>query len=195
MVFVQIVDEYSVTRCTEMMGQRMHPRTEMIWQRFQMPWISSSRILHYSLGHDFTNTIDLSTHEKFEGGEYFDIDTGKFYVIDYIHGSHGDFAIAQTVGPPEWDVFLISLVETSVGHRILNATRVMQRLWRTGIPQHMASSRDMHAAKCTSSFACAVFSRQVLRYQIGRYLRHVRGIYELADIISDIRGMEDSTIS
>ena len=207
MVFVQIVDEYSVTRCTEMMGQRMHSRTEMIWQRFQMPWISSNRILHYSLGHDFTNTIDIENAPidiETQGDAYFDIDTGKFHVLDYIPGSHGDFAI-YTWQPlihdgdfaisPEDDVLLISLVETSVGHCILNAMRAMQRLWRTGRPQHMASSRDMLAAKCTSSFALAFFSRQALRYQIGRYLRHVRGIYELADIISDIRGMEDSTIS
>ena len=84
MVFVQIVDEYSVTRCTEMitrtemMGQRMHSRTEMIWQRFQMPWISSNRILHYSLGHDFTNTIDL--YEKFEeagGGNWKQEEAGR----------------------------------------------------------------------------------------------------------------------
>jgi hypothetical protein len=180
MVFVQIVDEYSVTRCTEMMGQRMHPRTEMIWQRFQMPWISSSRILHYSLGHDFTNTIDIENAPSGgEGDAYFDIDTGKFHVLHYIHHALCTDS-AQTVGPPAEKVLLISLVETSVGHCILNAMRVMQRLWRTGRPQHMASSRDMLAAKRTSSFALAFFSLRPLRYQIRQYLRHVRGMYELA---------------
>ena len=55
--------------------------------------------------------------------------------------------------------------------------RVMQRLWRTGGPQHMASSRDMLAASYTSSFALAFFSRQTLRYQIRQYLRKtVRGM-------------------
>ena len=143
--------------------------------------MSESRILQYSIGHDFTNTIDIENAPSGgEGDAYFDIDTGKFHVLDYIHGSHGDFAIAQTVGPPEDDVLLISLVETSVGHCILNAMRVMQRLWRTGRPQHMASSRDMLAAKCTSSFALAFFSLRPLRYQIRQYLGHVRGMYELA---------------
>jgi hypothetical protein len=155
--------------------------TEMIWQRLRMPWMSESRILQYSIGHDFTNTIDIENGPSGgEGDAYFDIDTGKFHVLDYIHGSHGDFAVAQTVGPPEDDVLLISLVETSVGHCILNAMRVMQRLWRTGRPQHMASSRDMLAAKCSSSFALAFFSLRALRYQIRQYLRHVRGMYELA---------------
>ena len=168
--------------------------TEMLWQRLRMPWMSESRILQYSIGHDFTNTIDIENAPidiETQGDAYFDIDTGKFHVLDYIPGSHGDFAVAHTDGyflhtqidiSPEDDVShrLISLVETSVGHCILNAMRVMQRLWRTGRPQHMASSRDMLAAKRTSSFALAFFSLRPLRYQIRQYLRHVRGMYELA---------------
>jgi hypothetical protein len=156
-------------------------RMEMrIWQRLRMPWMSESRILQYREAHDFTNTIDIVHGPSAGTGDaYFDIDTGKFHVLHYIHHALCTDS-AQTVGPPAEKVLLISLVETSVGHCILNAMRVMQRLWRTGRPQHMASSRDMLAAKCTSSFALAFFSLRPLRYQIRQYLRHVRGMYELA---------------
>jgi hypothetical protein len=156
-------------------------RMEMrIWQRLRMPWMSESRILQYREAHDFTNTIDIVHGPSAGTGDaYFDIDTGKFHVLHYIHHALCTDS-AQTVGPPAEKVLLISLVETSVGHCILNAMRVMQRLWRTGRPQHMASSRDMLAAKRTSSFALAFFSLRPLRYQIRQYLRHVRGMYELA---------------
>ena len=172
-------------------------RMEMrIWQRLRMPWMSESRILQYSIGHDFTNTIDIENAPidiETQGDAYFDIDTGKFHVLDYIPGSHGDFAVAHTDGyflhtqidiSPEDDVShrLISLVETSVGHCILNAMRVMQRLWRTGRPQHMASSRDMLAAKCTSSFAFQVFSLQALQLAVFIVYRQGAALFSLPSV-------------
>jgi hypothetical protein len=60
--------------------------------------------------------------------------------------------------------------------------RVMQRLWRTGRPQHMASSRDMLAAKCTSSFAFQVFSLQALQLAVFIVYRQGAALFSLPSV-------------
>ena len=109
-----------------------------------MPRMSTSRIRDHTFGFDFTNTVEL-IHES-EGRSVLNIANGMLTTLDYVHGQHGDFAVALDYF--DNNVFLISLVDAPLGHRILAGIITAQRLWRK-----RQSGRDLSALSCTCTHA------------------------------------------
>ena len=116
-------------------------------ENMSMPWMSKTRIEQYEPGMDFAG------HDMGDDGSererMFDLRSGWFLTIDYVHGRHGCFEIAQchhisnaidyvpcmmSFAPqcldPELDVFCISMLDAWTGNRVLTAVISCQRRMR-----------------------------------------------------------------
>lgn len=106
-------------------------RVSAVHGPMNMPWISTNRINKYVTNFDFTNTHIIDDYNSHNVLIYFDLMSCQFVVIDYTHGKHGCFGIAQTIDNN--DVFHISLITEDSGLKILKTVQIIQRAWRKKI--------------------------------------------------------------
>jgi hypothetical protein len=133
-----------------MSGVEPWDKLTAVREKMSMPWMSKTRIEQYEPGMDFTgHHLDgggggLDQLEE-EGKRMMDLRTGWFLTIDYVHGHHGCFDIAQChdisyaidyvhyVSPwhgEDEDVFCISMLDAWTGNRVLTAVINCQRRMR-----------------------------------------------------------------